>query len=60
MNKEELIKPIARELDYRLPFWKKHKFRKWMKSNNWDVKDVYTQCLREAKYIVEEENRFKF
>lgn len=56
MNQEVLN--LARQLYLNLPWWKRWQFRKWTKTNNWDVKDIYTRCLREAKSIVKEEEKF--
>jgi len=54
------IKTLARQLYLKLPWWKRMQFRVYMKNNNWDVKDIYTRCLREAKWIIQEENKFNF
>lgn len=52
------ITELSRKIYLQLPFWKRWQFMRYMESNNWDVKDVYSKCMREAKYIIEEEQRF--
>jgi hypothetical protein len=32
-----------------LPWWKRRKVHRFYRSNNWDVTDEWTKCLRVAK-----------
>lgn len=48
MEKEKYILETARLIYLQLPFWKRWQFQYWSDQNNWDVKGVYTECLREA------------
>lgn len=57
-EKHKEVFQLARQLYLILPWWKRWQFRKWIESNNWDVKDIYTSCLREAKSLIREEERF--
>jgi len=55
MDKKREIKDLARRIYLLKPFWKHRTFRKWMKSNNWDVKHVYADCIDEAKMMIHTE-----
>lgn len=53
------VNEIARQLYFKLPFWKRWSFKKWYKSNEWDVKYIYSDCLEEAFFLRQEEIRFE-
>jgi hypothetical protein len=57
-DRREDVRKLARQLYLKLPWWKRATYRKWKKSNNWDVKDIYSRCLREAKEIISDEETF--
>lgn len=60
MNEENnsRIFDTALALYLRLPWWKGAQFRKWYRSNNWDVLHIYERCLEEARAIARENERY--
>lgn len=53
MNRNEVI--VLSNLIYEsLPFWKKRKVFKWYKSNNWDLTEVWIECVRQAIRMAED------
>jgi hypothetical protein len=59
MTEQQQTITLARQLYMKLPFWKRALFRKWHKSNGWDVKWIYESCITEAEGIIHtEKNHF--
>ena len=57
-EEQQQVRELARQIYLKLPWWKRAQYRKWKKRNNWDVKDIYTRCLREAKELIRDEQSF--
>lgn len=49
-NKE--LRELAIKIYLLKPFWKKRSFIKWNKSNGWDIKHVFDECVEEAKLLL--------
>ena len=50
-EKRKFIIETARELYLKKSKRQRRRFFKWQRSNNWDVKEVFTHCIEEAMYF---------
>lgn len=48
----EKVRELAIAIYLKKPFWKRWQFVKWNKSNGWDVKHVFDECVEEAKLLL--------
>jgi uncharacterized protein (DUF2344 family) len=50
--RDDAVFQLATILYTDLPFWKRWKIQKYYRSNNWDVTDQWTQCVKVANKML--------